>query len=346
MLRRSALAQLMTASIKGFLREPEAVFWTYGFPLLMVIGLGIAFDSSGKKELMVDVVPGSGVPKIEAALRNAPDIQLRESSLEEGLQRLRLNKTQVLVTLDSAGVYEYHYDPSNPDSRVARDTLDNLLQSAAGRADPLQVEDRTVTAPGSRYVDFLVPGLIGMNLMGGGLWGVGFVLVDMRIKKLLKRMLATPMPRSHFLLSAVGTRIIFFIPEAFVLLLAAHWIFGVPIVGGIVSIVLVAFVGAMSFAGLGLLAASRAQRIETVSGIMNVIMLPMWLCSGIFFSSERFPAVMQPFIQALPLTQLINALRAVILEGQAWTGQLGPLLILVAWGGASFFLALKWFRWN
>jgi ABC-type multidrug transport system permease subunit len=346
MFRHVALAQLMVAGIKSFLREPEAIFWTYGFPILMVIGLGIAFNSSGQTELMVDVVRKPDLPEIVSVLEQAPGVRIRESSLEDGLKRLRLNKTQVVLTVDSAGVFEYHFDPSNPDSRVARDTLDNILQSAAGRADPLKAEDRTVTAPGSRYVDFLVPGLIGMNLMGGGLWGVGFVLVDMRIKKLLKRMLATPMPRSHFLLSAVGTRIIFFIPEAFALLLAAHWIFGVPIEGSILSIVLVAFVGAMSFAGLGLLAASRAQRVETVSGIMNVIMLPMWLCSGIFFSSERFPEVMQPFIQALPLTQLINALRAVILEGQAWTGQLIPLLVLIAWGGLSFTLAYKWFRWN
>ena len=346
MFRHVALAQLMVAGIKSFLREPEAIFWTYGFPLLMVIGLGIAFNSSGKTELMVDVVGNPDLPKIVSVLEEEPGVRIRESSLEDGLKRLRLNKTQVVLTVDSAGVFEYHFDPSSPDSRVARDTLDNILQAAAGRADPLKTEDRTVTAPGSRYVDFLVPGLIGMNLMGGGLWGVGFVLVDMRIKKLLKRMLATPMPRSHFLLAAVGNRIIFFIPEAFALLLAAHWIFGVPIEGSILGIVFVAFVGAMSFSGLGLLAASRAQRVETVSGIMNVIMLPMWLCSGIFFSSERFPEVMQPFIQALPLTQLINALRAVILEGQAWTGQLIPLLVLIAWGGLSFALALKWFRWN
>ena len=239
MFRHVALAQLMVAGIKSFLREPEAIFWTYGFPILMVIGLGVAFNSSGQTELMVDVVRTPDLPKIVSALEQAPGVRIRESSLEDGLKRLRLNKTQVVLTVDSAGVFEYHFDPSNPDSRVARDTLANILQSAAGRTDPLKAEDRTVTAPGSRYVDFLVPGLIGMNLMGGGLWGVGFVLVDMRIKKLLKRMLATPMPRSHFLLAAVGTRIIFFIPEAFALLLAAHWIFGGPIEGSILSIVLV-----------------------------------------------------------------------------------------------------------
>ena len=182
--------------------------------------------------------------------------------------------------------------------------------------------------------------------MGGGLWGVGFVIVDFRIKKLLKRLLATPMKRVHFLASMIGTRVFFFIPEAFVMLVVAHWIFGVPIQGEVFSILVVALFGALTFAGLGLLAASRAQRIESISGIMNVIMLPMWICSGIFFSAERFPAVIQPFIQALPLTQLINALRSVILEGQSWIHQAVPLLILAAWGGLAFFVALKWFRWS
>lgn len=345
MISRHPLFHLTLCGIKGFLREPEAVFWTYGFPLLMVVGLGIAFDTSGPAQVLVDVVPGPGSAGILAALTEDPSFRVQETTLEDALQRLKLNRSQVIVSAVEGGV-EYRLDPSNPESRGARAAVEAAVQEAAGRSNPLRSEDRPVTVPGSRYVDFLVPGLIGMNLMGGGLWGIGFVLVDMRIKKLMKRMLATPMRRSHLLLSAVGPRLIFFVPEAFVLLLAAHWIFGVPIQGGIAGIILVAFVGAAAFAGLGLLAASRAQRIETVSGIMNVIMLPMWLCSGIFFSAERFPQVMQPFVQALPLTQLNNALRAVILEGQSWTLQWAALLILATWGGVSFFLALRWFRWN
>jgi ABC-type multidrug transport system permease subunit len=185
-----------------------------------------------------------------------------------------------------------------------------------------------------------------MNLMGGGLWGIGFSLVDLRVRKLLKRLLATPMRRRDFLLSMVGMRVIFFIPEMGVLLLAASLIFAVPIRGSLLDVVLIAFVGSLSFAGLGLLVASRARRIETVSGLMNLVMLPMWLASGIFFSSERFPDWSQPLVQALPLTQLNNALRAVILEGDTLVGQIRPLLILLAWGGVSFFFALRWFRWS
>ncbi len=346
MSSRTPIVQLVLCHIRSYIREPEAIFWTYGFPLLMVIGLGIAFDASGPSRVLVDVVEGSGASAVVTALSSSPAFLVEIHSEQAALQRLRRNRTQVVVKAEDGGGYQFYFDPTNPEARVARDAVDDSLQRAAGRSDPVAVEDREVVAPGSRYVDFLVPGLIGMNLMGGGMWGVGFVLVDMRIKKLLKRLLGTPMRRSHFLLSVVGCRAMFFIPEAFVLLLAAHWVFGVPIAGSVPAIILVAFVGAMAFAGLGLLAASRAQRIETVSGIMNLVMLPMWLCSGIFFSAERFPDWMQPFVQALPLTQLINALRAVILEGVAVSTQAWPLALLGIWAALAFTLALRWFRWS
>lgn len=343
---RHPILQLILANVRGYLREPEAIFWTYGFPLLMIVGLGIAFDSSKPSQVVVDIVQSPGAGRIVSALQNDGGFRVHSATEEEALQRLRRNKTQIVARIDSDGACEYYFDPSNPDARIARSSLDNVLQRAFGRSDPLPVRDRKLTVPGARYVDFLVPGLIGMNLMGGGLWGVGFMLVDMRIKKLLKRMLGTPMKRPQLLMAMIGTRMLFFIPEMFVLLLAAHWIFGVPIRGSVVEIVAMALIGCLSFAGLGLLAASRAQRIESISGILNLTMLPMWLCSGVFFSADRFPAVMQPFIQALPLTQLINGLRAVILEGLSLSTQTLPVLILAAWGGASFVLALKIFRWS
>jgi ABC-2 type transport system permease protein len=338
--------QLVICNLKGFLREPEAIFWTYGFPLLMVIGLGIAFSSSGSRAIQFDVVQGPAAQDVVAALQNNPGFQVRVNPQDTALDRLRTNRTLVVVAPFDNGGYQFYFDPSNPESKAARSAVDDALQRAAGRKDAFVAKDVKVEAPGSRYVDFLVPGLIGMNIMGGGMWGIGFVLVDMRIKKLLKRLLATPLRRPHFLLSIIGTRLIFFIPEAFFLLLCAYLIFKVPIRGSVLAIAIVAFIGSLSFSGLGLLSASRAQRIETISGIMNVVMMPMWLCSGVFFSSERFPDFMQPMIQALPLTQLNNGLRAVILEGHSLFSQAVPIAILLAWALVSFTLALKWFRWG
>ncbi|HET8948266.1 MAG TPA: ABC transporter permease, partial [Candidatus Polarisedimenticolia bacterium] len=258
---------------------------------------------------------------------------------------LRLGRTDLVVARGEAG-FEFRFDPTRPESVLARARTEDALQRAAGRGDPLRVEEHPVTQPGSRYIDFLIPGLLGMNLMGGGLWGIGFVLVDMRVRKLLKRLVATPMRRTDFLLAMMTSRILFMLPELALLLAAGALLFKVRVVGSLLAVLAVALLGAVSFSGLGLLVACRAQKIETVSGLMNVVMLPMWLLSGIFFSSERFPAALQPAIQALPLTMLNEALRAVILEGAGLSSQALRLGGLALWGLVSFVLALRWFRWS
>ncbi len=246
----------------------------------------------------------------------------------------------------SASGVSYRYDPTRPEATAARAVVDDILQAAAGRKDPVATRDVKVTEPGSRYIDFLIPGLIGINTMGGGLWGIGFLLVNFRIAKLLKCFVATPMPRRDFLLALLGARLTFLIPDLGVLLLLGTLVFGMPIRGSLPLVIVVDVVGALAFAGIGLLVASRAQTTETVSGLMNLVMLPMWLFSGVFFSSERFPAAAQPFIQVLPLTQLINGLRGVILEGMGWLDVAPNLLILAAWAVVTFLLALRLFRWT
>ncbi len=345
MLESMPLAQLILSHVRLYIREPEAIFWTYGFPVIMIVGLGLAFSNKSPDAIGFDIVSGEAADRIEEALSQDGRFRLSVHDREQAFERLRRNKTALVVTWTD-GQYVYHFDPTNPESQAARATVHEALQRAAGRVDPIPGSDVEVTARGSRYVDFLVPGLIGMNIMGGGMWGIGFVLVDMRVKNLLKRLLATPMKRRDFLASLIGSRVVFFIPEVVFLMLAAWLVFDVPVAGSLAAILLIAFIGALSFAGLGLLTACRARRIESISGLMNVVMIPMWLCSGIFFSSERFPDFMQPFIQALPLTQLINALRALILDGDPFSSQLVPIVALLLWGTVSYALALKWFRWN
>ena len=217
-----------------------------------------------------------------------------------------------------------------------------------GRMTGLDVKavDVVFSEPGGRYIDFLIPGIIGMNLMGGGLWGVGFVIVDMRIRKLLKRFIATPMKKSDLMVAVMVARMLFLIPEVVIVLLFAWWAFGVGVHGSVFALAVVIGLGAVSFSGIGVLVASRAQKLETVSGLMNLVMLPMWLVSGIFFSYERFPETALPLIRALPLTPLNDALRAVMLDGAA-LGSLGvELATLSAYAVVTFVLALEWFRWT
>jgi ABC-type multidrug transport system permease subunit len=203
-----------------------------------------------------------------------------------------------------------------------------------------------ISEPGTRYVDFLVPGLLGMNLMGTGMWGIGFSLVMARHGKLLKRFVAAPVKRSHLLGAQLTSRLIFLVPEAGALLLFAHFVLDVPLRGSVLLLTAVSLLGALAFSGLGLLTAARPKTIEGVSGIMNLVMVPMWIFSGIFFSTERFPEAAQPFVQALPLTALNDALRAVMLEGAGLAALAPEIALLAGWGVVSFAIALKIFRWQ
>ena len=349
------LGQLVLARVREFYREPEAVFWVYGFPVVMVVALGIAFHNKRVESIAVDIRQDTdgattsasrGVDFVRQALEKDSRYVVRVGDAESCRVRLRTSKTELIVLPTAAGGYEYQFDPTRPESLLARSKVDDTLQRAAGRKDPLPTADREFTEPGGRYIDFLVPGLIGMSLMGGGLWGVGFVTVDLRIRKVLKRFLATPMRRGDFLASLMLSRLLFLIPEMVVLLLFAWLAFGVVVHGSLLAVAVLILLGAFTFAGLGLLVASRARTVEAVSGLMNLVMLPMWLLSGVFFSSERFPEAAQPFIKALPLTPLINALRAVCQQGASLTSQGPEVAILAAWAVASFLLALRWFRWT
>jgi ABC-2 type transport system permease protein len=338
------LRELTLARIREFLREPEAVFWTYGFPLMLAVGLGIAFRDRPVEVVYVDVQEDARAQEVVTRLASRDGLVVAVRGTDECRERLRMGKASLVVV--PGDPITFVYDPGRPESALARARVDDVLQRAAGRQDALRTADTRIAEPGARYIDFLVPGLLGMNLMAGSLWGVGFVIVDMRVKKLLKRLAATPMTRTDFLWSIAGGRLMFMIPELLVILGAGVLLFGMPVRGNWLAILFLALLGAASFAGLGMFVACRAQRIETVSGLMNLVMVPMWLLSGIFFSPERFPDLLQPLVQALPLTQLNYALRAVILEGASLVSQGWRMLALAAWGVVPFGLALRWFRWN
>jgi ABC-type multidrug transport system permease subunit len=346
--------QLVLSRLREFLREPEAVFWVYGFPILMTVGLGIAFKSRPIERSSVVIIDGPAAAATKDALTasETPDrFDVEILSAEEARRELRTARTDVVVEPTGAAdgtrpQYTYQFDPTRSDSVLARKAVDDQLQRAAGRTDVADVKLVEIDEPGGRYIDFLVPGLLGMSLMGGGLWGVGFVTVDMRVRKLLKRFLATPMKPTDFLLGIMISRMIFMIPEVLALLVFARFAFGVMNHGSTLAVTFLILLGAVMFSGIGLLAASRAKTIEAVSGIMNLVMVPMWIFSGIFFSPDRFPDAVQPFIQALPLTPLISTLRSVMLEGATLTELVVPISVMTAWSAVSFVLALKLFRWR
>ncbi len=349
--RWSAYQHLLWVRLLELKREPEIIFWVFGFPLLLSLGLGIAFRNKPADQHAVAVIAGENGDEIVSRLGgSSPD---KRSSLravvaerEAAMKGLRLGKFDVVVEQKADGTYCFYYDPSRPESEYARLLAGDTLEASAGRVDKLQVVNTASSAPGSRYIDFLIPGLIGMSLMNSGMWGVGFSLVDMRQRKLLKRFVATPMRRSDFLLAVMSSRLVLMVIEVGLLLAFGMLVFHMPVAGSFVTLALLGSIAAIAFGGLGLLSACRAQKVESASGLINLVMMPMWIFSGVFFSYEHFPAMALPFIKALPLTALNDALRAVILEGASLGSQSLRLLILALWGGISFALALKWFRWT
>jgi ABC-type multidrug transport system permease subunit len=336
--------ELTLARLRELIREPEAVFWVFVFPILLAGILGVAFRSRPPAVLPVVVVAASNA---EARLKPlAEDASLKVSILPADEARRALTRGRAVLVVSSDHPPVYTYDPTQPESRTALLAVDAALQRASGRQDAFAPEHSEITEPGARYVDFLVPGLLGMNLMGTGIWGIGFSLVVARNGNLLKRLVAAPVRRSHLLAAQVASRLVFLIPEAGALLVFASLVLGVPLRGSITLLAAVSVLGALAFSGIGLLTAARPRTIEGISGIMNFVMVPMWILSGIFFSTERFPAAMQPFIQALPLTALNDALRAVMLDGSGLGVIVAELAILTAWGVLSFVLALMFFRWQ
>jgi ABC-type multidrug transport system permease subunit len=343
-MRDHPLVQLTLARLREFYREPEAIFWVFGFPIVLAFALGIAFRNRGPGELRVAVARAAGDSSLAAALARAPG--LTAVVLDSPAARLELRTGRVALLVIPGDPIVYRYDSTRTESRLARLAADDAVQRLRGRADPARVRDARVTEPGSRYIDFLIPGLLGMNLMGSGLWGVGFSVVQHRTKKLLKRLMATPMRRSHYLLSFVLSRLVFLLVEVAALVGFAWWIFDVGVRGSLGAVGFITLLGAMSFAGLGMLVASRARTVEAVSGLMNLVMLPMWILSGTFFSYARFPDAMQPFVRALPLTALNDALRAVMIDGSPLAQVGTPLAIVAGWGVVSFGVALAIFRWR
>jgi len=342
----SPLSQLTLARFREFYREPAALFWVYGFPLILAVALGIAFRDRPVEKINIDVVTGSSAAEaLVTKLETDKRITVTRSDAATARTRLRTAKTGLIVTPDGTG-WRYTIDPNRPDSALARSAAENVLLRLLVPTAPPQPPDEEMTEVGGRYIDFLMPGLIGLNLMGGGLFGVGFVVVDMRMRKLLKRFLATPMRKSDFLLSLMLSRMVFTLTEIGVLLTFAYFAFDIRCTGSVLALASVIVLAATAFAGLGLLIASRAKTIETVSGLMNAIMLPMYVLSGVFFPSDRFPEVMQPFIQILPLTVVNDALRAVMNEGKGFGAVAWPAAVLAVWGGVSFAVALRIFRWR
>ena len=340
---RHPIIELTLARFKEFLREPEAVFWTFIFPILLAAGLGLAFRARPADHVRVGLLESPRSARIQTLLAN-------DSSL-------------TIVTLDDSAAARAAHWRHRASHHPARWRLVAYRSTRARRGAQRAVHrgpSRCNAAPGvsisyrCRRIHFragialhrfVIPGCW-YNIMGSSVWGIGFAIVDARRKRLLKRFVATPMRRPHYLLSFLLMRLTLMVVEVTVITACAALVFDVPLRGALWQLAVVAVVSALAFGGIGLFIAARARTIEGASGLMNVVMLPMWVGSGVFFSASNFPNAVQPFIQALPLTAAVDAFRANMLQGGSWSAVGPELLILAVWFTIPFIAALKTFRWQ
>jgi len=344
MSRVAAVRELTLTRLRVMLREPEVIFWVFAFPVLLALGLGIAFRDAPPEPVRVAVVAEAEAEGYAARLGASAEVSPTVMPADAAMDALR--RGEVALVLEPGDPVLLRYDPTRPEGRTARAVVDAALQEAAGAPRPVAVRAEEIRRRGERYIDWLIPGLIGFNLLSTGLWAIGFYIVQMRQNRQLKRLVATPMRRSDFLLSQILARLIFLLVEVPLIVAFAWLVFDVRVEGSLAAVGVITLLGATCFAGLGLLAATRARTTEGVSGIINVIMMPMLVLSGVFFSASRFPDAVQPLIRILPLTAVNDALRIVFNDGLPLHAASVELLIVVAWTAASFLLALRWFRWQ
>ncbi len=343
----NALVELTRARLLEVIREPGTVFWIFGFPVMMAIGLGLAFRDAGPEPVRVGYVSGdAGGAALRGLVGGDPTLLLIEVRAGDAESAMARGAVDVVAAWDGRDTLDVRFDPSRPEPRLARLVLDDAVQVARGVHKPVTVTEHTEAVPGTRYIDFLLPGLLGLNLMGSSMWGIGYAIVNSRRRRLMRAFAVTPMRRWQFLLSYGLARAVWLALEVGLLGLLGWLVFDVTVQGSLAAAAFVALVGASCFAGIALAMASRTRSVEVANGLMNLVMLPMWIFGGVFFSYERFPDWLVPLVRLLPLAALNDALRAVVNEGAGLTTLGFELGVLAFWGATGFVVARRLFRWH
>ena len=377
-ISNNQLYQLILANIRELIREPGVLFWGIVFPILMSIGLGVAFTKKSDTVANIAVIgnnhliyshsdTGSVICSFlhtnKAGLNRdksgtwtrkllVPDDKLGNTSfifkamdLKQAMVMLKRGNLNMILD-EKNGQLQYHFDPMNPDAQLIYLKLSrlfgmvgNVVRETNSEVDPLTVE-------GTRYIDFLVPGLIAMGVMMSCMWGVSYAIIERRSKKLLRRMVATPMKRSNFLIALITVRILMNFVEAGLLMLVAWLVFNVSIQGNIFALMAIFIAGNIAFAGIAVLLASHTAKTEIGNGLINAVSMPMMVLSGIFFSYHNFPEWSIPFIQKFPLTMMADGMRSIMIEGAGFAETALPVAVLTITGFVFFVAGMRIFRWH
>lgn len=344
-----SLYQLILSTFRVFFREPAVIFWAVLFPIIMAWVLGIAFSNKGESVRTVYVTGSHEIPeKIRGEkvfgeeTGNPSRIKFQETSEQEAVKAIKQGVIAIYLEVDGDSLI-YHFDPVNSDAQLTHLILERGLNGIPGDGNKTSI--KPLQTKGTRYIDFLIPGLIALGIMNSCIWGIGWTLIETRMKKLLRRMVATPMKKPVFFSSYIVTRIILGGFETLLLLIFTRLYFGAEITGSAAAFVVVFLAGIFAFSGIAILIASRTAKTEVANGLVNVVTLPMMILSGIFFNYHNFPDWVIPVIQVLPLTLLADSIRSIFIEGAGFAEVLKPVVILSITGLVTFIAGLKIFKW-
>ncbi len=345
----NSFLNLVAIQFREFVREPASLFWSLLFPIGLSGVLGLAFTEKDPVTSRVAVERNAYVAPLQTKLEAIdPDTLLLNrfafvyTSRADALLRLKRGEIALIVEPLPAGRLAYHFDPRNEVARTQYLLLDKELSEAPGRESQI----RPVQTQGSRYIDFLIPGMIALGIMNSCVWGIGWGVIEWRIKKLLRQMVATPMRKTEFLLAHFATRLTLCMVEAGFLLLFAGTLFGVGLTGSPLAFAMVFTSGVAAFAGIAMLVAARPQKTYVGSGMINLVTLSLTIVSGIFFSYTNFPGWAAGLIEYLPLTLLADLLRKVFNEGAGLAQVAGKSVVLLAYGLVFFTAGLRVFKWG
>jgi len=375
-LKKQQLFALFIIHAKILMREPAVLFWGIIFPILMALGLGLAFTQ--KKEAIHNIAivqniknnPQSTDNKFESFLQNRSKIiksdkgnksinqltskdeklgnsiyNFHRDNWKDAIVQLKRGEISLIIEETDSGI-KYHFDPVSPDAHLTYLSLSKIINNEK----PIDDDDNETVEPlnlhGTRYIDFLIPGLIAMGILMSSVWGLGYGIIETRSKKLLRRMIATPMRKSYFLISLITVRTAMNFFEASLLFLFSYFVFGITIQGNISALFLVFIAGNIGFAGLSILVASRTANPEVGNGLISAVTTPMFVLSGVFFSYHNFPDWSIGFIKILPLTLLADGIRSIFIEGAGFAQVALPFFVLISMGIIFFAIGLKLFKWH
>ncbi len=378
LIQQKQLIQLISAHFKEIIRHPAVIFWGIIFPILMALGLGIAFTRQTGIVRHVAVIEND-----QAVTENANNKLSIHAFLEKHADKIKpvgskpqlykltlaneklgdttfifekttwhhamilLKRGNLSIIMDEKNNrIEYHFDPLNTDAHFSYLKLSKFFTQNGTPVEENLESVQPLTVHGTRYIDFLVPGLMAMGVMMSCMWGMSYGMIDKRSKKLLRRMVATPMKKSYFLISLMTVRIAMNLIESALLFLFAWLVFHITIEGSLAGLFTIFIAGNIAFGGIAIFISCRTSNTEIGNGLVNAVVMPMMVLSGVFFSYYNFPDWSIPFIQKLPLTLLADGLRSIFIEGAGFTEAILPAAILLSIGIFFFSAGLKFFKWH